>query len=282
MLDHRDRVAASIASAQTNLDQAMMELAAMSSFSYGAVAFAAHALNNYLSVVSGVTDLMGIVLTDYPEPRIHNWLDGIQRSTRMMAQIVAALMKDALISGKPDITLEKIDLCTIAANMCNYYQVAASRKGIRMVWQPPPVSPCYVSTDSPAVAAVMDNLLSNAIKYSPHGTEVTVLVRAYTTADNNTDTGSYVCSVRDQGPGISAEDQLRLFQRGVRLSAVPTGDESTHGYGLAVAKELINLLGGEIWCESELGGGSTFSFRLPAYVDGPLSKNAATSDAEAV
>ncbi len=282
MLDHRDRVAASIASAQTNLDQAMMELAAMSSFSYGAVAFAAHALNNYLSVVSGVTDLMGIVLTDYPEPRIHNWLDGIQRSTRMMAQIVAALMKDALISGKPDIALEKVDLCTIVANICNYYQVAASRKGIRMVWQPPPVSPCYVSTDSPAVAAVMDNLLSNAIKYSPHGTEVTVLVRAYTTADNNTDTGSYVCSVRDQGPGISAEDQLRLFQRGVRLSAVPTGDESTHGYGLAVAKELINLLGGEIWCESELGGGSTFSFRLPAYVDGPLSKNAATSDAEAV
>ena len=90
MLDHRDRVAASIASAQTNLDQAMIELAAMSSFSYGAVAFAAHALNNYLSVVSGVTDLMGIVLTDYPDPRIHNWLDGIQRSTRMMARPMAS------------------------------------------------------------------------------------------------------------------------------------------------------------------------------------------------
>lgn len=280
MLDHRDRVAASIASAQTNLDQAMMELAAMSSFNYGAVAFAAHALNNYLSVVTGVTDLMGIVLTDYPDPRIHNWLNGIQRSTRMMAQIVAALMKDALISGKPDITLEKIDLCTIVGNICNYYQAAASHKGIRMVWQPPPVSPCYVSTDSPAVAAVLDNLLSNALKYSPHGTEVTVSVRADTTDD--TDTGSYVCSVRDQGPGISAEDQLRLFQRGVRLSAVPTGDESTHGYGLAVAKELLSLLGGEIWCESELGGGSTFSFRLPAYVDAPLSANTATSDAEAV
>ena len=259
MLDHRDRVAASIANAQTNLEQAMMELAAMSSLSYGAVAFAAHALNNYLSVVSGVTDLMGMVLTDYPDPRIQTWLNGIQRSTRMMSQIVAALMKDALISGKPDITLEKVDLCTMVANICNYYQVAASRKDIRIVWQPPPMTSCYVATDSPAVAAVMDNLLSNAIKYSQRGTQVTVSVRD--------DAGSYVCSVRDQGPGISAEDQLRLFQRGVRLSAVPTGDESSHGYGLAVAMELLGLIVGEIWCESELGAGSTFSFRLPAYVD---------------
>lgn len=271
MLDHRDSVAASIASAQTNLEQAMMELAAMSSLSYGSVAFAAHALNNYLSVVGGVTDLMGMALTDYPDPRMHKWLDGIQRATRTMSQIVAALMKDALISGKPDIILEKIDLCTIVGNMCNYYQAAASRKDIRIVWQPPLVSPCDVSTDSPAVAAVMDNLLSNAIKYSPRGTQVAVSVHAAA--------GSYVCSVRDQGPGISTEDQQRLFQRGVRLSAVPTGDESSHGYGLAVAKELLALIGGEIWCESELGGGSSFSFRLPAYRDETGLGATATSDA---
>ncbi len=259
MLDHRDRVAASIADAQASLEQAMMELAAMSSLSYGAVAFAAHALNNYLSVVMGVTDLMGGVLAAYPDPRIHTWLDGIQRSTRMMSQIVAALMKDALVNGKPDIALEKIDLCTVVGNICNYYQAAASRKSIRIVWQPPPAPACYVATDSPAVAAVMDNLLSNAIKYSPHGTQIAVSVRA--------DTGSFVCSVRDQGPGIGAEEQLRLFQRGVRLSAAPTGGESSHGYGLAVAKELLGLIGGEIWCESEPGAGATFSFRLPAYRD---------------
>ena len=249
----------------------MIELAAMSSLSYGAVAFAAHALNNYLSVVSGVTDLMGIVLTDYPDPRIHTWLDGIQRSTRMMSQIVAALMKDALVSGKPAVTLEKIDLCTMVENICNYYQVAASRKDIHIVWQPPPVTPCYVLTDSPAVAAVMDNLLSNAIKYSPRGTQVTVSVRV--------EPGSFVCSLRDQGPGISAEDQQRLFQRGVRLLAVPTGEESSHGYGLAVAKELLGLIGGEIWCESEFGTGSTFSFRLPACVDDASSSEAAAGKA---
>jgi signal transduction histidine kinase len=255
--DPKDRIAASIASAQAHLEQAMMDLAAESSLSYNAVAFAAHALNNYLAVVSGVSDLVGNALTDYPDPRIHTWLTGIQRSTRMMAQIVASLMKDALISGRPNITLEKTNFGAVISTICDYYQVAAQRKQIQLVWQPPDDPDCYVWTDGTAIAAVMDNLLSNAIKYSPGGTTIVVTIRG--------ELHTYVCAVRDEGPGISAEDQQLLFQRGVRLSAVPTGGESSHGYGLAVAKELLTLVGGEIWCESTLGEGATFLFRLPAF-----------------
>jgi two-component system clock-associated histidine kinase SasA len=76
---------------------------------------------------------------------------------------------------------------------------------------------------------------------------------------------SVVCSVCDEGPGLSLEEQARLFQRGVRLSPVPTGGEPSAGYGLAVAKELVEQLGGSIWCVSEPGKGSCFSVRLPAY-----------------
>jgi signal transduction histidine kinase len=74
-----------------------------------------------------------------------------------------------------------------------------------------------------------------------------------------------VCEVRDEGPGLSPADQARLFQRGVRLAPRPTGGEPSTGYGLAVAKELVEKLGGAIWCESVLGQGCCFSFRLPAY-----------------
>ena len=76
---------------------------------------------------------------------------------------------------------------------------------------------------------------------------------------------SVVCSVRDEGPGLSQEDQAKLFQRGVQLSSVPTGGEPSSGYGLAVAKELIDKLGGDLWCESTLGTGARFSFRLPVF-----------------
>jgi signal transduction histidine kinase len=66
---------------------------------------------------------------------------------------------------------------------------------------------------------------------------------------------------------LSDEEQTRLFQRGVRLTPVPTGGELSSGYGLAVAKELIEKLNGEIWCESRPGQGASFSFHLPMYTE---------------
>jgi signal transduction histidine kinase len=74
-----------------------------------------------------------------------------------------------------------------------------------------------------------------------------------------------VCAVQDQGQGLSRDDQSKLFQRGVKLSSVPTGGEPSSGYGLAVAKELTTLMQGEIWCDSELGKGARFLLRLPQY-----------------
>jgi signal transduction histidine kinase len=62
---------------------------------------------------------------------------------------------------------------------------------------------------------------------------------------------------------LSQEEQAQLFQRGVRLSPVPTGGEPSSGFGLAVAKELMDQLGGTLWCSSVLTHGATFSARLP-------------------
>jgi signal transduction histidine kinase len=132
----------------------------------------------------------------------------------------------------------------------------ADRKTIRVIVGPPVDVP-PVSTDRVAVAAVLDNLLSNAIKYSQPGKQIGVQVRG--------EMGWAVCEVRDEGPGLSQEDQARLFQRGVRLTPKPTGGETSTGYGLAVAKELMEKLGGDIWCESTLGQGSTFFIRLPVH-----------------
>jgi signal transduction histidine kinase len=257
VFDNKDRVAVSIANAQAELEKALMQLEAIPTVNYSAVAFAAHALNNFLSVTGGTTELLEMALAEYPEPRVRTGLQTIRNSTRMMGQIVAALMKDALIAGQPNITFAKVDLATLLQTICFYYRSHAERKQIRLVWNPPEETYCYAWTDHTAVAAVMDNLLSNAIKYSPHGRRV--WVNLICGGDG------HICSVCDEGPGISAADQERLFQRGVRLSATPTGGESSHGYGLAVAKELLDLVNGAIWCESEPGAGAAFRFRVPAY-----------------
>ena len=90
-----------------------------------------------------------------------------------------------------------------------------------------PARPSGVLTDRVAAGAVLDNLLSNAVKYSPAGSAVSVSVTMQP--------GRVACSVCDNGPGLSEEDQGKLFQRGVRLSAQPTAGESSSGYGLAIA-----------------------------------------------
>jgi signal transduction histidine kinase len=139
---------------------------------------------------------------------------------------------------------------------CNFYRRIAEAKLINLHFEAPAES-AFAWTDRVAVAATLDNLLSNAIKFSEPGSGVWVTIRS--------EPGHILCGVRDEGPGLSADDQGKLFQKGVQLSARPTMGEPSSGYGLAVAKTLVDKLGGEIWCESELGRGSSFWVKLPCY-----------------
>lgn len=254
-MSEKEQVAEAILRAQAELEQALGELAKMPAFAPRALGFSAHALNNYLTVTEGTVELLLLSLADHPDPRIRNWLEGLSHVTELMRHTVSQLMTT---SAPEDAKLHllKWDLDTLIRRACTYYRRIADRKNIVIVYESaidiPPVL-----TDPVAVAAVMDNLLSNAVKYSSPGKKISVkLIR---------EVNSVVCSVYDEGPGLSHEDQAKLFQQGIRLSSVPTGGESSTGYGLAVAKDLIDKLGGDLWCESALGAGACFSFRLPAY-----------------
>jgi signal transduction histidine kinase len=254
-MSEKEQATAAILRAQAELEQALSELAKMPAFDPGAVAFSAHALNNYLTVTGGTVELLLGALVNHPNPQIQNWLEGLSHVTQLMRHTVSQLMTS---STPKDVELRflKWDLAQLVQRACNFYQRIADRKNIFIVYESisniPPVW-----TDPVAAAAVLDNLLSNAVKYSFRGKKIWVQLRGGMT--------NVVCSVRDEGPGLSQEDQAKLFQRGIPLSSIATGGESSSGYGLAVAKELIDKLDGDLWCESTLGAGACFSFRLPAY-----------------
>jgi len=254
-VEAKEIVASAIARAQADLEVAMAELERMPAADAGSVAFAAHALNNYLTVTEGTIELILMRLVDHPDAQIRAWLEGVQHAGKLMARTVSQLM-NASPNTELKLRFEKVDLPALAQRVCTYYQRVADRKAIRMITDSSGDVP-PVWTDRVAVAAVLDNLVSNAVKYSPPGKQIRVNVRG--------EKGSAVCDVRDEGPGLSREDQAKLFKRGVRLTPSPTGEEPQMGYGLAVAKELIETLGGRIWCESTLGQGSRFSFSLPSY-----------------
>ena len=105
------------------------------------------------------------------------------------------------------------------------------------------------------VLHVLQNLLSNALKYAPPGSDV------HLTAARQGNYGRL--TVHDRGPGISPKDRERLFQRYVRLSAQPTGGESSTGLGLALAKQRARTMNGDIWYDDREGGGASFTLELP-------------------
>ena len=253
MVDTKQKVIASVSDARNQLESALSDLERLPAFDSSSVPFAAHALSNFLTVAEGTIELLRSSIPTDGNPEVPRMLAGLRHATHLMMHTVSQLMNNAPI-GEFRLRFEKIDLVHLVHRCCAYYQRLALRKGIRVVFDDNHDVP-LVWSDRVAVAAIMDNLLSNAVKYSPGGKSIHVDIQV---EDNNA-----VCTVQDKGPGISPFDQHKLFQSGVRLSAQPTGGEPSSGHGLAVAKDLVEQLGGAIWCESGLGKGSKFSFRLP-------------------
>lgn len=131
---------------------------------------------------------------------------------------------------------------------------AARRKHIKLRLAPIPPE-ALIHIDAEILLRIILNLASNALKFSPAGTTVSVTL-------DFRDTTLHL-AVADQGPGISPEDQKKLFKKFARLAARPTGGESSSGLGLAIVKRLVDAHSGTITCESQLGAGTTFHVALP-------------------
>jgi signal transduction histidine kinase len=253
MPQERAEVVLAIARARADLDRALARLESLAADDKQRVSYSVHALNNYLMVVSTTVQFLATRLAAKGDRDIKRWLDSLKQATNLMMSTARGVLT-ATSDGLPPLLFEPASLAEIAEAACRAYRDIARNKRVRIGWRAPS-RPDQVLTDRVAAGAVLDNLLSNAVKYSEAGMSVSVA----TTIER----GYAVCSVRDRGPGLSEDDQAKLFQRGVPLSAQPTGGESSTGYGLAIAKDLTGALGGQLSCKSVLGQGSCFTFSLP-------------------
>ena len=109
--------------------------------------------------------------------------------------------------------------------------------------------------DERRITQVLLNLVGNAIKFTDEGM---VEVRA------SVEDGRFQLTVSDTGPGIPVEEHGRIFEEFHQLDTSSTRTKGGTGLGLAISKKIIEMHGGQIWVESELGHGSAFHFTLPA------------------
>ena len=247
----KEKVINSIITAENELKKVLEEIERLPAFDITNVSLSAHALKNYLTVINFTIDMLKLQFGNIDELSV--WLDNLQRTSDLMRETVNKLTKVSL-SDKIKLYHDKINISDGLENTTNYYQKVASKKNIEIFWECNTKS-TYVITDRVAVSVILDNLLSNAIKYSAHGQKIWIKV---TEDDDN-----LIFSIKDEGPGIDYDKQANLFKKGVTLGHATTGGEPSTGYGLAIAKELVEKIGGKIWCESEPGSGACFYFTIP-------------------
>jgi len=268
MRQARAEAVSAIARARADLDRALARLESLADDDRQRISYSVHALSNYLMVVATTVQILQNRIAPTGERDVKRLLDSLKQATNLMMSTARGVLT-ATPDSLPPLLFEHASLTEIAAGVCESYRRVARNKRVRIQWRAPDKKDC-VLTDRVAAGAVLDNLLSNAIKYSEPGTAVSVSITR--TVDE------IVCTIRDRGPGLSDEDQARLFQRGVRLSAQPTDGETSTGYGLAVAKDLATALGAKLICTSAVGEGSSFMFSMPlVQVDVKLTAERAVS-----
>lgn len=133
-------------------------------------------------------------------------------------------------------------------------RVKANKKNIEIrLYQPK--EELFVKIDEEKIKEVIDNYVGNAIKYCPEKSKIEIVV--------NKEKNFVTLEVIDNGFGLSEDEISLTFEKGIKLSNKPTGDETSSGLGLWIAKKIVEEHNGKVWVKSKKGFGSTFAFKIP-------------------
>lgn len=221
------------------------------------VSLVAHDLRNPLSsIILGSKLALSNVATDHEV--VQNTLQDILTLSHGMNSLIDDILDTtALESGVMRLQKEHLNATHLVQTTCGRYQAMAAEK---QQWLETQLEDeCLVYADGSKLQQVIENLLSNAIKYSPLGKPISVRLQKHSVKVR--------LFVQDQGSGLTEEDKKQIFGLFVKLSARPTGNESSNGVGLSNVKHLVELHDGTVSVESRADEGipgATFIVELPA------------------
>jgi len=219
-----------------------------------------HELRTPLTSISGSLALMAAGVTGELPSQALTMIEIAHRNSERLVRLINDLLDlQKIESGTMPLHIEPLEVLPLVEQALEANYAYGSRYGVHFVLEPngTQAHEAWVEADADRLMQVVTNLLSNAAKFSPTDSTVTVEVGHLE--------GRVRVSVRDQGPGIPEEYQALIFERFGQVDASSSRQKEGTGLGLSISKAIIEMHGGHIGFETQVGRGTTFYFDLPRW-----------------
>ncbi|MDZ4848172.1 MAG: ATP-binding protein, partial [Pirellulaceae bacterium] len=218
------------------------------------VANVSHELKTPLSSIKAYSETLLSGAINDPSIRLR-FIERIEEQANRLSDLILDLIRLANIeSGEAAFEMSDVDLARLARLRIETYRDQAEMRQISLAFEQTQ-SKIFVRCDEEGLATIIDNLVSNAVRYTPLGGKVVVRC--------SIDAAMGVIDVVDNGQGIAAEHQERIFERFYRVDKARSSDLGGTGLGLSIVKHLAQSFSGQASVSSRLGKGTTFTVRLP-------------------
>ena len=214
-----------------------------------------HELRTPLNAIIGFSEVLGERMFGELNEKQAEYTEDILSSGRHLLSLINEILDLSKVeAGRMELELATFDLPLAIDNARTFVRERATKHGINLDVTVDERLGDFVG-DERKIKQVLLNLLSNAVKFTPEGGRIGIKARQAN--------GSVEISVTDTGIGIAPEDQPKIFEEFRQVGGDYAHKREGTGLGLTLAKKFVELHGGKIWVESEVGKGSTFSFTLP-------------------
>lgn len=225
-----------------------------------------HELRTPLNAIIGFSQL--ISLHPHLDPDVQEYLQIIHRSGQHLLALINQILDLSKIeAGHIAINEYDFDLFNLLNELKEMFRFRAARKQLNLIFRHASDTPQYICTDEVKLRQILINLLSNAIKFTKEGAVILKIERCQLNSEEQHETPSQSsiinlrCSISDTGPGIAQEEIGQLFREFQQTETGRQLQEGT-GLGLAISQKFVQLLGGELHVQSQIGEGTEFSFTI--------------------
>jgi two-component system, OmpR family, phosphate regulon sensor histidine kinase PhoR len=217
------------------------------------VANVSHELRTPLSLIKGYVETLLDGAKDNPEVET-KFLQTIQRNSERLQLLIEDLLTiSELESGRLRMNLQTVQLHALAEKVLEDFRAQARARRVTLANDVPDLT---ARADADRLQQVLGNLVGNAIKYGRNDGHVRV-------SGQKVNGGGIELCVEDDGPGIPADAQERVFERFYRVDKARSREQGGTGLGLSIVKHIVQSHGGKVWTKSEAGKGAAFYFTLP-------------------